>query len=113
VVTDREEYETVLTTIAILHPDMPVSEALPLAEETLRQLTAKRSGMDVIRNMEDHIRFAESQSAVMDHLPHRKINAIKELRASTGMHPDIRSRERSGLKECKDTIDELYRRRGW
>lgn len=115
---ELERFKTICETIAFLHPDMPMSEALPLAN----QVEEAAKGRLLPTTFKELVDLARRSAAVTDFLPHKKINAIKELRvifrdlalethgvATWDELPD-KVRDLGGLKACKDAVEAIMPR---
>jgi ribosomal protein L7/L12 len=113
---EAERLRVIIQTLADACPDMTMFTAAPTIFETERKtaelekvqfdqrLAAMRTPPACTRpdsTPETAAKFVELCQEIKDHMPHKKINAIKELRARTGL----------GLKEAKDGI-EYWERHG-
>lgn len=107
---EAERLRTIIETLAATCPEMTMFAAAPVIFE-IEGKTAQKEKVqwekDVLAmrpkptatlpdtSPETAARFVDLCQEVKDHMPHKKINAIKELRARTGL----------GLKEAKDGIE--------
>ena len=105
--TPLEHFKAICETIAVLHPDMPMSEALPLALRVEQESKAR----GVPQNMDELIALGRSTPDVMDNIEHRKINAIKALRVAVHERADaaglVENPALGGLKACKEAVEAI------
>lgn len=107
---EAERLRVIIETLAATSPDMTMFVAAP----TIFEIEKKTADMEKVQWEKDVLaarprpvitlpdstpqtaaKFVDLCQEVKDFLPHKKINAIKELRARTGL----------GLKEAKDGIE--------
>ena len=107
---EAERLRVIIQTLADTSPDMTIFAAAPTIFEIERK-TAELERVQFDKNLasmrpvptatlpdsspQTAAKFVDLCQEIKDHMPHKKINAIKELRSRTGL----------GLKEAKDGIE--------
>lgn len=105
-----ERFKGILAAIAVTRPGLPLDEALPIAAQVEREMVEAEwsAALDLIGDerlnspnnstpVDVAAAWLRKQPTVVDLLPHKKINAIKEARGLTGM----------GLAESKRAVEYL------
>ena len=105
---DLERFKGVLAAIATTRPGLPIEDALAVAADVERQM-AEAEGAKALDTIGDErltapndstpveiaAAWCRKQPTVVDFMPHKKINAIKEARGLSHM----------GLKSAKEAIE--------
>jgi len=101
---DLERFKGILAAIAMREPNLSLKEVLLIADDIDNRIESELPelihGVKPKRadDVEGWARWAKTRPEIMQYVPLKKINAIKELRASSG---------HLGLKEAKEAIEYL------